>query len=135
MECERVHPGCSDFANFQVQSFPILEPDRFESLGAFLVGVMKGLQLYVIIAYNRNIGSYNVVETRLSDFWITARFQHIMRPSTDGLHAQIEVHLDHLSGAKVVVKRFARCLDLRSLLERKPQELPERQPCGVSREL
>ncbi|CAE7245942.1 Rad51c, partial [Symbiodinium sp. CCMP2592] len=39
-----------------------------------------------------------------------ARFSldHLIRPSCEGLHAQIEVHVDHASGQKVVAKRFTR---------------------------
>lgn len=39
-----------------------------------------------------------------------ARFSldHFIRPSCEGLHAQIEVHVDHASGQKVVAKRFTR---------------------------
>ncbi|CAE7374726.1 KCC4 [Symbiodinium natans] len=37
-----------------------------------------------------------------------ARFDHFLRPSCEGLHAQIEVHVDHASGKKVVAKRFSR---------------------------
>jgi len=33
---------------------------------------------------------------------------HVIRPSYEGLHAQIEVHMDHAEGRKVVVKRFSR---------------------------
>jgi len=38
---------------------------------------------------------------------------HIIRPACDGLHAQIEVHLDKVTGVPVVAKRFPR-LYLRS---------------------
>jgi len=33
---------------------------------------------------------------------------HVIRASCEGLHAQIEVHLDHAHGRKVVAKRFSR---------------------------
>jgi len=36
------------------------------------------------------------------------QFDHIIRPAADGLHAQIEVHIDHVAGTKVVGKRFPR---------------------------
>ncbi|OLP80275.1 DNA repair protein RAD51-like 3 [Symbiodinium microadriaticum] len=39
-----------------------------------------------------------------------ARFSldHLIRPSCEGLHAQIEVHMDHALAKKVVAKRFTR---------------------------
>lgn len=36
------------------------------------------------------------------------KFDHILRPAADGLHAQIEVYVDSVAGMKVVGKRFPR---------------------------
>ncbi|CAK9109131.1 unnamed protein product [Durusdinium trenchii] len=93
--CEDSLKAMGELRAFEVASTCATESDQSKGLP----GISEN--------WKRDFDSFNISSFGMLDLE-RFQFQHVLRPASDGLHAQIEVHLDRVEGSKVVAKRFPR---------------------------